>query len=113
MGTLRLSTGVVVSLDRSVLLGRAPKARGATTGSHGPHLLRLDSRANDISRNHVEVFVRGRHVMVRDLGSTNGTTVALPGQEPMRMRPNDLREIEPGMVVALADEVSFTIELQA
>ena len=76
-------------------------------------MLRLASPDNDISRNHAEVFLAGRQVIVRDLGSTNGTTVALPGQEPIRLRPSDQQVIEPGTVVTLADEISLTYEVEA
>jgi len=113
LGVLRLSTGDVVSLDRGVLLGRAPKVSGDPTGPQRPHVLRLASPDNDISRNHAEVLLKGWQVMVRDLGSTNGTTVALPGQEPIRLRPNDPQVIEPGTVVTLADEISFTYEAES
>lgn len=113
LGILRLSTGDVVSLDRGVLMGRAPKVNDDQTGPERPHVLRLASPDNDISRNHAEVLLQGWHVTVRDLGSTNGTTVALPGQEPMRLRPNAQQVIEPGTVVTLADEVSFTYEVEA
>ena len=41
--------------------------------SSRPHLVRLASAENDISRNHAEVILEGWHVLVRDLGSTNGT----------------------------------------
>ncbi len=54
----------------------------------------------------------GWHVLVRDLGSTNGTTVTLPGQEPVRLRPTEDQGIEPGTVVTLADEVVLTYEVQ-
>ena len=110
---MRLSSGDVVSLDRGVLLGRAPKVSGDPTGPQRPHVLRLASPDNDISRNHAEVLLKGWQVMVRDLGSTNGTTVALPGQEPIRLRPNDPQVIEPGTVVTLADEISFTYEVES
>lgn len=113
LGVIRLSTGDVVKLDRGVLLGRAPKINGDPTGADRPHVLRLPSPDNDISRNHVEILLEGWHVLVRDLGSTNGTTVALPGQEPIRLRPHDQQVIEPGTVVDLADEVSFTYEVQS
>lgn len=115
LGFLRLSTGDVVSLDRGVLMGRAPKVNVDVdpTGPQRPHVLRLASPDNDISRNHAEVFLAGRQVIVRDLGSTNGTTVALPGQEPIRLRPSDQQVIEPGTVVTLADEISLTYEVEA
>lgn len=109
LGILRLSTGDVVTLDRGVLLGRAPSEPANL--EERPHLVRLASPENDISRNHAEIVIDGWHVFVRDLGSTNGTTVALPGQQPVRLRQNDLQLLERGAVVTLADEVSATFEV--
>jgi hypothetical protein len=111
LGTLRVSAGGVVPLDRGILLGRAPKVNADLPPSSRPHLVRLASQDNDISRNHAEVILEGWHVLVRDLGSTNGTTVTLPGQEPVRLRPTEDFGIEPGAVVTLADEVSLTYEV--
>ncbi|MDT0212612.1 FHA domain-containing protein [Rothia sp. ARF10] len=111
LGVLRVSTGGLVPLDRGVLLGRSPKVNADLPPSSRPHLVRLASRDNDISRNHAEVILEGWHVLVRDLGSTNGTTVTLPGQEPVRLRPTEDFGIEPGAVLTLADEVSLTYEV--
>jgi hypothetical protein len=111
LGTLRLSTGDVVTLDRGVLLGRSPKLNADLPAGERPHLVRVPSPENDISRNHVEVVLEGWHVLVRDLGSTNGTTVALPGQPPVRLRPGDSQVVEPGTAVSLADEVTLTYEV--
>lgn len=110
LGQLRLSTGDVVALDRGVLLGRAPKA--ASDLAHAqPHLVRVSSPDNEISRNHAEIILDGWHVLVRDLGSTNGTTVALPGSSPVRVRPGDQQTIEPGTTITLADQVSMVFEV--
>ena len=111
LGVLRLGTGDVVALDRGVLLGRSPKGNADLPAGDRPHLVRVPSPENDISRNHVEVVLEGWHVLVRDLGSTNGTTVALPGAAPVRLRPGDQQVIEPGTIVTMADEVSFTFEV--
>ena len=111
LGTIRLSTGDVVTLDRGVLLGRAPKVNADLPPAQRPHLVRVVSRENDISRNHAEIVLEGWHVLVRDLGSTNGTTVTLPGQQAVRLRPSDSQVIEPGSVVGMADEVTFTYEV--
>ena len=111
LGTIRLSTGDVVTLDRGVLLGRAPKVNADLPAAQRPHLVRVVSRDNDISRNHVEIVLEGWHVLVRDLGSTNGTTVTLPGQQAVRLRPSDSQVVEPGTVVGMADEVSFSYEV--
>ncbi|WP_157075800.1 FHA domain-containing protein, partial [Janibacter anophelis] len=109
LGHLRMSTGDLVTLDRGVLIGRAP--RSSETGPRSPHLVRISSPDNEISRNHVEIVLDGWHVLVRDLGSTNGTTVALPGSSPVRVRPGDQQTIEPGTTITLADQVSMVFEV--
>jgi hypothetical protein len=109
LGVVRLSTGDVVTLDRGVLLGRAPSE--PADGDERPHLVKLASPENDISRNHAEIVLDGWHVFVRDLGSTNGTVVTLPGRAPTRLRANDLQLLEHGATVTLADEVSLTFEV--
>jgi hypothetical protein len=113
LGALRLASGDVVSLDRGVLLGRSPKVNADLPAADRPHLVRVPSPENDISRNHVEVVLEGWHVLVRDLGSTNGTTIALPGQVPVRLRAGDQQVIEPGTVITMADEVSVAFEVGA
>lgn len=112
LGVLRISTGGTVPLDRGVLLGRAPRVNEELPPNQRPHLIRVGSVDRDISRNHAEVVLEGWHVLVRDLGSTNGTTVALPGEEPVRLRPTEDQGIEPGSVITLADEVSLTYEVE-
>ena len=113
LGHLRISTGGVVPLDRGVLLGRAPRVNADLPPNARPHLVRLASADNDLSRNHAEIVLEGWHVLVRDLGSTNGTTVALPGQPPVRLRPTEDQGIEPGTVITLADEVTLVYEAEA
>jgi hypothetical protein len=110
LGVLRLSTGDVVTLDRGVVLGRAPESHAAGS-SHLPNVLRLRSPHNDLSRNHAEIVLDEWNVYVRDLDSTNGTTVTLPGQPPIRLRPNDLFLLEPGATVNLADEINIRFEV--
>ena len=113
LGVLRISTGGSVPLDRGVLLGRAPRVNEELPANQRPHLLRVGGVDRDISRNHAEIVLEGWHVLVRDLGSTNGTTVTLPGQEPVRLRPTEDQGIEPGTVITLAGEVELTYEVDA
>jgi pSer/pThr/pTyr-binding forkhead associated (FHA) protein len=110
LGTLTSGGSVMVTLDKGVLLGRAPDV---PAGDDPPHVLRLRSPENDISRNHAEIVIDGWNVYVRDLGSTNGTIVGLPGQPPLRLRENDLQLLSPGSTVTLADEVTLTFEVTA
>ncbi len=110
LGVLRLSTGDVVTLDRSVLLGRAPRPVEGQAVADRPHVVKVPSPERDVSRNHVEVVLEGWHVLVRDLGTTNGTTVTLPGDAPVRLRANDQQVLEAGSLVSMADEVTFVFE---
>jgi hypothetical protein len=112
LGVLRLSTGDVVPLDRSVIMGRNPRVEDAAEADR-PHIVRLPSPGHDISRTHVEIRLDGWHVLLTDLNSVNGTIVTPPWQEPQRLRPNESVPIEPGTVVSLADEVTFRYEVTA
>ena len=76
---LVLSTGLVVPLDRAVLLGRAPQV-ARVTNRELPRLITVPSPQQDISRTHAEVRVEGDHVVVTDLDSTNGIHVARAGR---------------------------------
>jgi hypothetical protein len=110
LGTLRFSNGVEVELDRSVIIGRSPKAE-RVSAREIPRLVALPSPDKDISRNHLEVKLDGWHVIVVDLGSTNGTVVTLPGQSPERLRSSVEQPISPGTVVTIAEEITFVYEL--
>ena len=110
LGTLRFSNGIEVELDRSVIVGRAPKAE-RVSAREIPQLVALPSPEKDISRNHLEVKLDGWHVIVVDLGSTNGTVVTLPGQPPERLRASEEQPISPGTVVTIAEEITFVYEV--
>lgn len=109
LGVLRLSTGDTVTLDRGVLIGRKPAAPPGVAGR--PHLVRVNSPEHDVSRQHAELVLEGWQVYVRDLGSTNGTTVTLPGQSPQRLREGEPQLLEHGAVIVLADEIQCVFEV--
>ncbi|HEX5331436.1 MAG TPA: FHA domain-containing protein [Cellulomonas sp.] len=106
---LVLSTGQVVSVDRSVLLGRAPQV-SRVTNRDLPRLVTLPSPQQDISRTHAEVRADGDAVLVTDLHSTNGTLVTRPGDSARQLAPGEATVIEHGEVVDLGDGVTFTVE---
>ena len=108
LGRLALSVGGDVRLDKNAVLGRSPQPTG--TGER-PNLVQIKDPAGDMSRTHLEVVLEGWHVLVRDLGSTNGTEVTLPGEQPVRLRPNDLLAIEPGTLVTLGGSVTMRYEV--
>lgn len=110
LGVLRLSTGGDVPLDRDIFLGRDPSST-EDRKARKPHMLRLPSPGKDISRDHLEIRLIGWRVMVIDLGSTNGTTVIVPGGRPEPLAAGGSRMIEPGTQVVLAEEVSLVYEV--
>ena len=81
LGALCFSSGDEIALDRSVLIGRSPASDHLVDGER-PHIVKVPSPGQDISRNHLEVRIDGWHVLVRDLNSTNGTLVIRPGGSP-------------------------------
>ncbi len=109
LGVLHLSTGESVTLDRDVRLGRAPKA--GEDAAIEPHLIRISSPENEISRTHAEVVLDGWRVLVRDLGSTNGTFVTPPGGTPEELHSGQELAIGPGATITLADRVSLVLEV--
>lgn len=106
---LLLPTGEVVELDRGVLLGRAPRASAGIGITDEPHLVRVASPDNEISRSHVEVYPEGAQIIVRDLGSTNGTTLAPPEGPSRRMAPGEPQPIVPGTTIRLAGQVAVVL----
>ncbi|MBC2934854.1 FHA domain-containing protein [Nocardioides sp. zg-1228] len=108
LGGLRLPTGEVVPLDRGVILGRKPAPPEGSTD--WPHLVHLPSDHSFVSRRHLQIELDGWDVVARDLESRGGTTVALPGRDPERMRPGDAYVLEPGSVLDLAHVYSVRFE---
>lgn len=110
LGVFRSSAGEAVILDRDVVFGRAPQASASRAASQ-PHLVKVVDPG--ISRSHLHVALDGWQVMVRDLGSSNGTEIQLPGGEPEKLRAQEDYLIEPGTVVTLAGDVHYTFEVTA
>lgn len=106
---LVLSTGLVVALDRPVLLGRAPQA-SRIGGRDLPRLVAVPSPQQDISRTHAEVRVVGDDVLVTDLDSTNGVYLLAPGLGSHRLHPGEPTALGLDQTVDLGDGVTFTVE---
>lgn len=106
---IQLSSGLVVSLNRPVLLGRAPQV-SRVSNSELPRLVTVPSPNQDISRTHAEVRMDGEDVLVTDLRSTNGVLLLRQGHGPQRLHPGDATVVEPGVVVDLGEGVTFIVE---
>lgn len=109
IGRLRLSNGQVVTLDRTVVIGRRPRST-RVTGTDLPHLVAVDSPQQDISRSHLEVRAEGDSIVVTDLHTTNGTTLLRAGADPVRLHPGERTIVIPGDVVDLGDGITVTVE---
>ena len=106
---LVLSSGLVLSLSRPVLIGRAP-AVSRVANREIPRLVTVASPNQDISRTHAEVRQDGDDVLVTDLMSTNGVLLLRPGAKPLRLHPGEPTLVEPGVVVDLGEGISFTTD---
>lgn len=108
-GRIVLSSGMVVSLNRPVLIGRAPQV-SRVTNDQLPRLVTVPSPNSDISRTHAQVRQDGEDIVVTDLNSTNGIFLLRADAGPQRLHPGEPTAVEPGVVVDLGDGVTFTVE---
>lgn len=106
---IRMSTGQVVALDRTVIIGRRPRSTRAS-GANVPHLVAVESPQQDISRSHLEIRPEGDTVVVIDLHTTNGSTLLRTGADPVRLHPGEQTLVLSGDVVDLGDGVTVTFE---
>ena len=104
-----MSTGQVVPLDRTVVIGRRPRST-RVTGTDLPHLVAVDSPQQDISRSHVELRVEGDSIVATDLRTTNGTMLLRAGADPMRLHPGEGTVVVPGDVLDLGDGITVAVE---
>lgn len=109
LGQVRLSTGEVFELDRSLVFGRQPSV-SRVAGREMPRLVQVPSGGGDISRSHVEVRLDGWHVLLCDLRATNGTLLLRAGQPPRRLGEGETAFLLDGDVAQLADDVSLRFE---
>ncbi|MCP8998898.1 FHA domain-containing protein [Pseudarthrobacter sp. RMG13] len=109
LGRMRVSTGALVDLDQSLVIGRQPSV-SRVQGGVMPRLVQVASPSGDISRSHVEVRLEGWHVMLCDLKATNGTVLVREGQPPRRLAQNEMAILLDGDIAELGDDVSLRFE---
>lgn len=105
-----LSNGMVVGLDRAVLIGRAPIVSRSMSGTLA-RVITVESPHRDISRTHAELEVIDNKAYVRDLHSTNGVYVLEPGAPARRLAAGEPVELAPEAVVDIGEGITFTVEL--
>lgn len=109
LGRMRVSTGALVELDQSLVIGRQPSV-SRVHGGVMPRLVQVASPSGDISRSHVEVRLEGWHVMLCDLKATNGTVLVREGQQPRRLAQNEMAIVLDGDIAELGDDISLRFE---
>ncbi|KRF05025.1 hypothetical protein ASH00_11270 [Arthrobacter sp. Soil782] len=109
LGTMRISTGEVVDLDQSLIIGRQPSV-SRVQGRGMPKLVQVTSSGGDISRSHVEVRLDGWHVLLCDLKATNGTVLIRAGQPPRRLGESETAFLLDGDVAQLGDDIFLRFE---
>lgn len=109
LGRLRVSTGELIDLDQSLVIGRQPSV-SRVQGGGMPRLLQVASPSGDISRSHVEVRLEGWHVMLCDLKATNGTVLVREGQPPRRLAQSEMAILLDGDIAELGDDISLRFE---
>jgi pSer/pThr/pTyr-binding forkhead associated (FHA) protein len=75
-----------------------------------PVLVTVASPEQDISRNHLEIRLEGRHVLAVDLATTNGSVLHRAGTPPKRLGPNEPELVLSGDVIDLGDGVTVAFE---
>ncbi|MHC6591129.1 FHA domain-containing protein [Arthrobacter sp. C152] len=109
LGRMRLSTGELLDLDQSMVIGRQPSV-SRVQGGVMPRLVQVPSPGGDISRSHVEVRLEGWHVMLCDLKATNGTVLVREGQPPRRLAQNEMAILLDGDIAELGENISLRFE---
>ncbi|GAB3548833.1 hypothetical protein GCM10027404_13410 [Arthrobacter tumbae] len=109
LGTMRISSGEVVELDQSLIIGRQPSV-SRVQGRGMPKLVQVTSAGGDISRSHVEVRLDGWHVLLCDLKATNGTVLIRSGQPPRRLGESETAFLLDGDVAQLGDDIFLRFE---
>lgn len=106
--TLEFTTGQLVDVDRTILIGRSPRVERSAVADI-PALLPVDSAGHSVSRTHLKISVDGDRVLLEDLNSTNGTEVIPADGEASSLRPGEQALLSDGMVVSLGDHVAFRV----
>jgi hypothetical protein len=100
--------GAPIPLDVPCHVGRNPAPPRVVDGP-APRLVRVESPGREVSSTHLEVRQVGSSVVVRDLRSTNGSIVMVPGSAPRTLRQGESVVVSPGTLVDLGDDIILQI----
>ncbi|HEX5331442.1 MAG TPA: RDD family protein [Cellulomonas sp.] len=94
---LELSDGRVVTVTRSLLVGRNPG------GDDDSQVIRVDDPGRSVSKTHLQVGLDSSGVWVADRGSTNGTLVTLANGAQVVCGPGQRVRLPAGATVSFGD----------
>ena len=105
---IRLDGGTLVPLDQPVYLGRKPSVPRIHPGGT-PLLVTLDSPQREVSSTHLSLTTVGGAIVARDLKSTNGSIVRVPGAAPHTLLGGESAVVTPGTIIELGDGNSIEL----
>lgn len=99
---VRMADGVVVALDLTVYLGRAPSVPRIAIDKK-VRLVAVPSAGKQVSATHLELRMSGDAVVATDMLSTNGSIVTVPGSVPHTLLRGESAVVTPGTLIDLGD----------
>lgn len=97
-----------IPLEVPAYIGRRPSTP-RISGSRMPRLVMVPSPSREVSSTHVEILQDADTVVVTDLGSTNGTTVTMPGFPPRTLRQGESLVVGAETLVDIGDGIRIVI----
>lgn len=102
---LRFTTGEVVSVSGSGLVGRRPMPQ---PGERFAHLVQIVDRGLSVSKTHLEFGEHDGDLWIADRFSSNGTVVRRPGEGGVRCEPGRRVLVPRGSRVEIGEQ-AFTV----
>lgn len=99
----RVGDADAVTLDAPSYVGRRPSAPRIPT-TVPPRLVSVPSPSREVSATHLEIRQVGTSIVIRDLATTNGSVVSLPGSVPRTLRQGESIVVSPGTLVDIGDD---------
>lgn len=97
-----------IPLEVPAYIGRRPSTP-RISGARMPRLVMVPSPSREVSSTHVEILQDADTVVVTDLGSTNGTTVTVPGFLPRTLRQGESLVVGAETLVDIGDGIRIVI----
>lgn len=102
---LEFSTGQVVTITGSGIIGRAP---ADARGDSALQLVRVDDPGRSVSKVHAAFEIDADGLWIEDRDSGNGTAIVRPGRLAVSLEPGERHPVAPGAVVRIGRQ-SFTV----